>query len=226
MRKYIASFLQRLFFVPIRFYLWYVGYQVIGGENIDKIPKDKPLIIVSNHTTVLDPIYAVGAFPLFSHFIPVHFVALKREEYTEIGRLKYITDSWFFRLFGTYPAILRTRNYEKALPSHINFLAHKLTVAIFPEGQINRSNQLLNPARSGVSYLAWRSRATILPIGFKYTKRVRPIESEGADHPVSAIVGKPFNFEELGGSYEKEYARDEHKKFAEIILNRVARLLQ
>ena len=127
----------------------YHRYSVTGKE---KIPKDRPVIVASNHASYLDPpLVGLAFFP---------------------GRLKFIAGDWLFKLpifgaflraMGSVPVSPENKNSSASLLKMvIGFLKDGHSVFICPEGQRTTTGELL-PLEGGVAILSLKTGAPIIP---------------------------------------------------------------
>ena len=133
----IARLIIKLHYTPI----------IINKENI---PKNGPIIIVSNHKHVNDQFFTVSA----THR-PIHYLAKK--EYFD-GK-----QAWFFKLAGCIPVnreIKDTKATEKAL----EILNKGGAIGLFPEGTRNKTyDTFLLPFKFGAVSMAQKTGALIIP---------------------------------------------------------------
>ena len=124
----------------------------LEGE-VDRIPRNGPLIVAANHASFLDPWLIGMAFPR-----PVRYL---------------ITRSWYekspvwravFRAFGTEP--VRAEDPLVTVDAVCELLARGEVVGIFPEGSISPTGKLRR-FRSGIARIAARSGAPVLPVGIR-----------------------------------------------------------
>ena len=161
----------------------FLRLRVEGAENI---PKDGPLVIASNHLSLLDP-PVIGTAATRK----VHFMA-KQELFVPIlGDL--------YRILGAFP--VRRGGADRAAIKHgIDILQSGQVLAIFPEGTRSKTGKL-GKAEPGALMMASKAKATITPccvIGTDYKRQGRiwpkvtvrfgkPIE-----FPADAVVNKEF----------------------------------
>lgn len=106
--------------------------QVIGKENI---PKEGRILLAGNHTKWLDPVMLVGV-----QHRQVHFLA--KEELFH-GITKFIVKG-----MGCVPVNRKIHDHN-ALQGAIDFLNNDLCIGIFPEGTINRTDDIIMPFKIG-----------------------------------------------------------------------------
>jgi acyl-[acyl-carrier-protein]-phospholipid O-acyltransferase / long-chain-fatty-acid--[acyl-carrier-protein] ligase len=173
-------------------------------QGVDFIPSSGPAIIVSNHISYVDAAVLQLACPRRIRFVG----------HESVSRTSWFF-SWLFRLTGTIAV-----GAESSIASSKE-LAHALAqgdlICIFPEGGISRAGQLLG-LRSGFEVLARKTGVKVIPIahdglwgsvfsfaGNKFiwkSPRLMPT-------PVSVIIGKPLNAEELSLERVRECLLDQ-----------------
>ncbi len=128
-------------------YLLYPPKKVIGRENI---PKKGPLVLAGNHTKWVDPEMICAVVKRRQ----VHFLA-KQELFH--GWASIIT--WGM---GAIPVNRKIHDHG-ALDHAIDALKAGLCVGVFPEGTINRTNDVIMPFKIGAVKMAYEAKATLVP---------------------------------------------------------------
>jgi len=181
-------------------------FEVQGQEYI---PAAGPLLVVCNHFHFLDPLALIHTAPW-----PLEFVGGAQTPNAPS------TVGWISKLFGVIPTYRGTGSRE-TLQSSESILHQRGVLAIFPEG--GSWATVLRPARPGTAFLAYRSRAQILPIGidgmvgffqkFKFGKKVN----------VRVNIGKPFGpFDKFEG---KRPSRIELDELGHVIMKNISLLI-
>ncbi len=162
--KYLATLFIKVCYRP----------QIRGLENIQQ---KGPLILVGNHTSKLDPILLMG-----SSKRPITFLG-KHTLFKGIGKP-------FFKLLGVIP-VNRTIKDKSVIPSSVLALKEGKALSIFPEGTINRTDDLILPFKIGAVKIASLTGAPLIPliINGKYKifgtkleiKFLKPIKIEETD---------------------------------------------
>lgn len=140
------------------FFLMHFRTKVIGGKN-KKAVKGK-CIIIANHKSIYD--FTFLSYHLFSKSI--YFLTN--------AHLFYISKfmGWFLPRIGCIP--IATDDFDvNSYDSIIDFLNTDKTVVCFPEGQRNYTDEIL-PFKTGAAYLAFASKAPIIPVYIKSEKRL------------------------------------------------------
>lgn len=159
--------------------------KVIGSKNI---LNDEPIILAGNHTGYLDA-FALG----YTTRRDLYYIVKK-----ELHEGKFKT---FFKLVGTIPVDRKNKNNSNSLSKAEEILKEKKIVVIFPEGTINKTDDIIMPFKFGAVSLAKKSGAYIVPFAikgkFKLFKR-----------SITIKLGKPYK---TNDDLEKENKKLEQK---------------
>lgn len=131
---------------------------VIVGKRY--IPENGRIILAGNHTNILDCILVACATKRCVHY-------LAKDELMK-GAKKYI-----FGSLGIIPVNRRTKD-KAALENAINVLNDEKVIGIFPEGTINRTQDIIMPFKFGAVKMSQESQAKIVP--FAITGKYKPFE--------------------------------------------------
>ena len=170
---------------PILWLLFKIGLR-LNVEGTENIPKDGPLVIASNHLSLLDPpVIGVAATR------KVHFMA-KQELFVPI-----LGD--IYKALGAFP--VRRGGADRAAIKHgIDILKDNKVLAIFPEGTRSKTGKL-GKAEPGALMMASTAMATIVPccvMGTDYRRqgRIWPKVTVRFGKPIyfpaDAVVNKEF----------------------------------
>lgn len=144
----------------IRWFLQSVGRLVVSAlfnielEGVDNFPRTGPLIVVGNHTAVMEAVLMVAFSPWQIEMLGA--ADIPHEKITQI----------FSSLFGFIP-INRGHVDRPAMRASLNVLQQKGIIGIFPEGGIWEPG--LMRAQTGVAWLSYHGDAPVLPIGVSGT---------------------------------------------------------
>jgi len=177
--------------------------EVAGVENI---PQEGPLIVAINHVSRLDTV-VLGITPTR------HIYAFAASKYKS-----YPLFRWILEAAGVI-WVRRTDFDREALLQAIELLRRGEALGIAPEGTRSRTGAL-QPAKSGVAFLAARTGATIIPVAitgtqhmvrdFKHLRRMR----------IRVVYGQPFRL-----SKEGRLSSAELQEATTFIMHRIAELL-
>lgn len=162
----------------------------IGLENI---PNSDSFILAGNHTSYLDPILVASTTKKCVHFFA------KDSLYKGYKKL-------IFKHLGIIP-VDRTKKDKNALNLGIKYLNDNNVVGIFPEGTINKTDDLIMKFKIGAVKMSKETGKQIVPFAIKN-------EYKFLRKSVSITIGKPYV---VTGDLEKEN---------EILMNKVIDLLK
>lgn len=185
---------------PILWILFKIGLR-LNVEGASNIPMDGPLVIASNHLSLLDPpVIGVAATR------KVHFMA-KQELFVPI-----LGD--IYKALGAFP--VRRGGADRAAIKHgIDILKDNKVLAIFPEGTRSKTGKLAK-AEPGALMMASKAMATIVPccvIGTDYGRQGRLWPK------VTVRFGKPIPFPK-DAMVNKEFLHE----MTETLMQRIAAL--
>lgn len=120
--------------------------QVLG---LDNIPKEGRILLAGNHTKWLDPVLLVGVVKR-----QVHFLA-KDELFHGITKPIVIG-------MGCVP-VNRKIHDKNALQGAIDYLNNDLCIGIFPEGTINRTDDIIMPFKIGAVKACSEANSKLVP---------------------------------------------------------------
>jgi len=180
--------------------------RVMGRENL---PAGGPLLVVANHFSFVDPVAMIGVTPW-----PMEFVG----GFHMPNAPRAVT--WIPQLWGFYPVYRGTASVD-AMHAAEEVLAQNGVLGIFPEA--GSWATVLRPARPGAAFLAARTGARILPMGFDGLLDIFPRLRKGERARVTLRIGKPFGpFKATGRGRERRRQLDE---IGHEIMARIAELV-
>ncbi|MCB0825156.1 MAG: 1-acyl-sn-glycerol-3-phosphate acyltransferase [Armatimonadetes bacterium] len=192
-----------------RFIAWLVRtviFRMTGGVStigIKNVPMDGPLLVAPLHVSNLDP-------PLVGSTCPraLRFMAKKELFVFPLGVL--------IRSLGAFP-LDREGGDTAAIRLAISELKAGRAVLIFPEG--TRGNgQTMGNIQGGISMLAKRSGAQVLPVGLAGTHIVWPKGQKALRRAKMTVVfGEPFTYADI----EAQSDGDPRKAFADELTKRI-----
>lgn len=177
------------------------GAKSVGRENI---PKDKGVLICSNHIGIRDVLLIAATYPRM-----IRFVAKK--ELFKVPIISSIIKSW-----GAVK-VERNGGDVAAMRTSVELMKCDNTMAIFPQGHRYPSvNPLTTPKKNGAALIAYHSGCDVLPVCIKVKKnkyslfrRVEIIYGE-------VIKNSSLRFENGGG--------DEYRRATDLIFEKIGNL--
>ena len=162
---------------PIVKILFYILFRptVIGKENI---PDSGALVLAGNHTKWLDPVFLVAVSKRQVHF-------LAKEELFH-GITKFIVNG-----MGCI-SVNRKIHDKDALNNAKVGLNKKCCIGVFPEGTINRTDDIIMPFKKGAVKMSLENDCKILPfaINGKYKRGKLKIKFGDAYFPETNDIEK------------------------------------
>lgn len=165
--KYILYRIVRTLGYPIFLLLYRPEFE---GRN--NIPKSGSVILAGNHTNNLD-----AAIMLAGPKRVVHMLAKKELFKSKISNA-------FFRSMGCIP-VDRKIHDENAKSEAIEVLKNNEVIGIFPEGTVNRTNDIILPFKYGAVSFAKKTGAYIVP--FTITGKYKLFRRS-----IKITYGKPY----------------------------------
>jgi len=175
-------------------------WEVKGKENV---PREGPLIVVSNHMTNIDP-------PLLSVSLGRYGVFMAKE-----GLFRSRLSNYFIRGLGAFP-VSRDRMRRETLLAAEEVLKNNYALCIFPEGMRSRTGQM-RQAFSGSALIALRTGVPVLPAAITGTETVKGMNWLRRPR-LTVTFGRPFHLPPSGGNNHRD-------KSAEYVMERIAELL-
>ena len=136
----IITVLVKIFFHP----------EIKGKENI---PLSEGAIIVSNHTSYFDPLLLIATTKRNIHFLAKHTL-----------------DKGFKKIIFHHMGIIfvnRSIKNPEAVKQAIDLGKKKQIIAIFPEGTINKTNEVIMPFKIGALKIAHDADIPIIPVAIQ-----------------------------------------------------------
>lgn len=179
----ILKFLDVTFFLIIKYtdVLFLKVFFKIEAINTHLIPKEGAIIITSNHTSHMDGMILQATFP-------------KRITYMMLLKTYETWAKWFYKSQHAIPLKEQGINCN-ALKEGLELLRNNGALAIFPEGKVSPDGNLQD-GKHGISFLAIKSEATVVPAYIDGAFEVLPA---GAFSPrffrkIKVTYGEPIYF--------------------------------
>lgn len=193
-----------------RFILRGLGFNLlvkVDVQGTEYIPTSGPTLVIMNHIAAIDPFVVCGVFT--SRFV-VPMTKIENYEHPIVGLMA--------RVWGAFP-VRRGEVDRQALESTVALVGQNYPVLIAPEGT---RQPAMAVARHGITYLALKSEAVLLPVGLDGTdqfpaslKRVRRAQ-------VTVRIGRPFRFKT---DNQRRVPRDTMHEMTEEAMYQLAALL-
>jgi 1-acyl-sn-glycerol-3-phosphate acyltransferase len=164
----------------------------VEGHGQEHVPAEGPVLIVANHSSILDP-------PLVGGMCPRRLTFLAKAELFRIpgfGGLIRRLGAQPLRREGADPSALRTAQ---------RVLAEGKALLVFPEGTRGDEGDLREP-KAGAALLAVQSGATVVPAYVRGSGRAWP-RGRRLPRPVKVVVtfGAPLRFLRPTGADRKAH---------------------
>lgn len=188
-----------------RIFLPTFGSVEVVGKS--RIPHDGPLIVAANHQSLLDPpllVYAISR--------PLFFLA-------KSGLFMAPGVTCALKMWHAYPV-----NEDGVAADSLRWARKTLdrgrALLVFPEGK--RNPGALGDGIDGLTYVALRSGAPILPVGIVGTEK-SPALLRIPFHfqRLKVVIGEPFHLPKVEGRVD----RDELTRLTRHVMERIAGLL-
>lgn len=141
----------------------------------EKVPKEGPVIICSNHISNLDPVIVGITSPRSIHF-------MAKEEL-----FKYRSIAWILKNVNAFP-VKRGFRDRNALRKGLAVLQENHALGLFPEGTRSKDGQV-KKGLAGAGFFALRSGAPVVPCAI-----VGPYQKF---KPLHIIFGEPIDIQNL-----------------------------
>ena len=176
--------------------------------QLEKVPMEGPLIIVANHINTFD------APVILSRAQPRQIVTFAKIETFDNPFLGIL-----FKVWGGIP-VHRGEVDLNAFKMGLAALEEKKILIILPEGTRSRTGQLLR-GKPGVSILAQRSNAPIMPVvyygGEAFKENIKRLRRT----PFKMVVGNPFNL----NANDKRLSSDNRQEIVDEMMYQLSALL-
>ncbi len=195
-----------------------IYYRKFYINGLDKIPKDKPLLIVSNHPNgFLEPIIMACLFPIDLHF-------LVRGDLFENRMLRWLLLSTNqVPIYRFKDGIAALRNNQKTIEKTIEVLKRNKAIIIFAEGSTD-ARWYVREMKKGMARMAFQCLdgspdldLHILPIGVTF---------QNSSHPGTDVIlnaGEAFAVKPFYSKNVKE-AKDKMDELTEITRAKIQEL--
>lgn len=153
----------------------------IDAQGIEQIPRDRPVIFMSNHRSALDVLVLVETSP-----VPFRFVAKKE--------LRWIPLFGWALFLGRHVFIDREDRMKaiQSLAEAADRVRTGTNVVLYPEGTRSPTTELL-PFKSGGFHMALDAGAVVVPVSVSGSQRLAPKGSlRVRSGKIRIVFGKPI----------------------------------
>jgi 1-acyl-sn-glycerol-3-phosphate acyltransferase len=178
-------------------------WRVYGQDNL---PKEGPVLIVSNHMNFVDP-------PLLAASLPRKLTFMAKKELFESWMSRPIVQAFSFPISRGVPN-------KQSLRQAAQTLEKGKPLSMFPEGRRSPNAQMLE-GFAGSSLIALRAGVPILPIGITGSEKLKNFFHVFRHNHITVNVGKPFYLPEA----DKVPRREQLVEATDIIMKKIAELL-
>ncbi|MDO8886498.1 lysophospholipid acyltransferase family protein [Candidatus Oleimmundimicrobium sp.] len=179
-------------------------WKVEGRENI---LKEGPLIVVANHTSVLDGFVLVAA------------VGRRVTFFSSAHLFKRPVVGWFLKRVGSLQVNSERQVDIKSIKRALQLLANEKAMALFPEGKVSVDGTL-KEGNFGAAFLAAKSGAFILPLAIKGAYEALPVGKKILSFSkITVKIGKPFQLT------DRKTDRESLNRATQQIMQKLAELL-
>lgn len=145
--KHVSAWMSFLRIIVVPIVRLFYPFKYVGNKKV----ADGACVYVSNHYRMIDPMYVL---PTTKE--GVHFVAKKESETMPIL-------GFFVKKVKTI-CVSRDGNDARAILDGLKCLKNGEKLAIYPEGQRNKTDQVFLPFKSGSALFAIRSKVPVVPV--------------------------------------------------------------
>ncbi len=193
------------------FYKFYCSWRVFNPE---RVPKQGPVILASNHASFLDP-------PLVGAGLNRDINYLARETL-----FRFPGVGWLLRSWNSVP-VDREGGGAKGLKAILDRLLQGGAIILFPEGTRTRDGKL-QPARQGIGLTVIKSAAPVVPVRVFGTFKAfgRHMRFPYPSH-VAVKYGRPLDFGRLRAEAKtcsKARLKEIYQEVADEIMRAIAKL--
>lgn len=176
--------------------------KVTGLENI---PKNTPVVYISNHQGDFDTLAFLG-------YVPGHKCFISKIEVLKVPLLS----SWMKAMYCVFMDRSNIKQSVESINKGIDNLRQGYSVIIFPEGTRSRSSEM-GEFKSGSFKLATRTGIPIVPVTIKNTYKIWEEKKRVRSADVEMIISEPVETDYL----TKEELKELPSKVKKIIMEKL-----
>jgi len=187
--KFIYKLCAILFFIIFKLFF---RLKIEGKKNI---PTEGPIILVANHSSLLDPFIITCTTKRIIH---------------------WLVASWVFKIWP-FPFLAKRIPFLKVEPGKannkasikeaLNLLKQGRIIGIFPEGKLSKDEQL-NPFLLGAAYLGIKSASLIVPLYIEGANQFFHHPFKSLKFPkIRLIIGEGFYLKEVNKDNQEDHLK-------------------
>lgn len=169
---------------PISKYVFYPLLRIFIKEieGINNLPKNKPFIVVANHTSYIDAVLLIFLIAWYLNK-KIHFFLIKN----------MFTNFFFVLIFEKWFGSIRVNGSVKKA---IDYAKKGCLLGIFPEAGRTTTGFLQKVTHSGLGIIALSTKNPIIPIGLTGTYKFWPPHNSVPNFKriIKIKIGKPMLF--------------------------------
>lgn len=159
-------------------------------SGVENIPSEGGTILMMNHIAAIDPIVCIGAV---DHRFVIPMSKIENAQHPVMGM--------FLRAWDVYTVDRDTLD-RRALTQSIDLLCAGYLILIAPEG--TRHPEGLAEGKDGLTYIAAKSGAAIVPTALSYAQGWKESLYKGRRHPLRLTFGRAFRLKTDGARVPRE----------------------
>lgn len=194
--RHIMPLLTFVRIIGVPFYYLVRPFRYYGTRKV----KDGPCVYISNHYTLLDPVYVIMTTPEGVHFI-------SKKETFDVPVL-----GWFMRSIKAIKAGRDGKDVRTVLEG-LKCLKNGEKVGIYPEGTRNKSGEGMLPFHHGAVAMAIRAKVPVIPI-VMYTK-------PRFFRCTHILIGDPWEFSEY---YDRKLTEEDYVRITEEVYRKMTKM--
>ncbi len=181
----------------------------------------KGVIFAVNHSSELDAVLVPASLPFLSPLMPMFYTSREQAFYRQSGWRQILYGGFLFKLWGSHALHSGKKDYEVSLQTHIKILEKGRSICIFPDGKRLPESDIGTIAHGGIGYLAWRTKAPIVPVRISGAYRITPADFFLRRRSVSVAFGRSLSPAEIFGENAAKPTPEVCKDAARRVMERI-----
>lgn len=211
LKQWLAQIFYQLTWLIVRpIFKFFTNFQV---SFLPDLFLEKPIILVSNHLSFLDPFLIGLSLPLSSKIHPLRFFAYDKFMNSPLG--------FFLKVWGSVPTYSgQGLDISLRLPRQI--IKEGGAILIFPQGRRDK-NFNIHRGKVGAAVLSLTTDTSILPLAISDSDPGNLLKFLLRKRKIKISIGRPFSLAEKLNKKEN-YTRADFNQATEIIMKEISRL--